>query len=450
MPAGKEETKVNHEHSIVDVIPGSPAYKAGLRRGDRLLRMNGRDVIDVLDFRFEEEETRLSLTFLRDGAESEVTIHKGECEELGLVFAESLMDDYRSCRNDCVFCFINQMPPGMRETLYFKDDDTRLSFLQGNYVTLTNVSDEELERICFYKLSPMNISVHTTNPELRCKMLHNRFAGEIIRKMRRLKEAGITMNGQIVLVPEYNDGAELERTIHDLTEFLPNLQSLSVVPVGLTKYRDHLPKIRTFTKEESREVIGIIAKWQKICLQYFDTRFVFASDEWFLTADLPLPSEDEYEGYPQIENGVGMVRSLTEEVEWELEDREGDDRVHEATIATGVLIAPTIEKLCRRVCEVYPNLHVTVVPIINHFFGETITVSGLLTGKDIIEQLSGREIRGKLILPENLLRSGEDVLLDDKTVADIENALQTRVRIVKSEGYDFVESLVEEGNEEQL
>ena len=450
MPAGKEETKVNHEHSIVDVIPGSPAYKAGLRRGDRLLRMNGRDVIDVLDFRFEEEETRLSLTFLRDGAESEVTIHKGECEELGLVFAESLMDDYRSCRNDCVFCFINQMPPGMRETLYFKDDDTRLSFLQGNYVTLTNVSDEELERICFYKLSPMNISVHTTNPELRCKMLHNRFAGEIIRKMRRLKEAGITMNGQIVLVPEYNDGAELERTIHDLTEFLPNLQSLSVVPVGLTKYRDHLPKIRTFTKDESREVIGIIAKWQKICLQYFDTRFVFASDEWFLTADLPLPSEDEYEGYPQIENGVGMVRSLTEEVEWELEDREGDDRVHEATIATGVLIAPTIEKLCRRVCEVYPNLHVTVVPIINHFFGETITVSGLLTGQDIIAQMKDREIRGKLILPENLLRSGEDVLLDDKTVSDIENALQTRVRIVKSEGYDFVESLVEEGNEEQL
>ena len=450
MPAGKEETKVNHEHSIVDVIPGSPAYKAGLRRGDRLLRMNGRDVIDVLDFRFEEEETRLSLTFLRDGAESEVTIHKGECEELGLVFAESLMDDYRSCRNDCVFCFINQMPPGMRETLYFKDDDTRLSFLQGNYVTLTNVSDEELERICFYKLSPMNISVHTTNPELRCKMLHNRFAGEIIRKMRRLKEAGITMNGQIVLVPEYNDGAELERTIHDLTEFLPNLQSLSVVPVGLTKYRDHLPKIRTFTKEESREVIGIIAKWQKICLRYFDTRFVFASDEWFLTADLPLPSEDEYEGYPQIENGVGMVRSLTEEVEWELEDREGDDRVHEATIATGVLIAPTIEKLCRRVCEVYPNLHVAVVPIINHFFGETITVSGLLTGQDIIAQMKDREIRGKLILPENLLRSGEDVLLDDKTVSDIENALQTRVRIVKSEGYDFVESLVEEGNEEQL
>ena len=211
-----------------------------------------------------------------------------------------------------------------------------------------------------------------------------------------------------------------------------------------------MPKLRTFTKEESREVIGIIAKWQKICLEYFDTRFVFASDEWFLTAGLPLPSEDEYEGYPQIENGVGMVRSLTEEVAWELEDREGDDHLHEATIATGVLIAPTIEKLCGEVCKVYPNLHVTVVPIINHFFGETITVSGLLTGKDIIEQLSGREIRGKLILPENLLRSGEDVLLDDKTVSDIENALQTRVRIVKSEGYDFVESLVEEGENDEI
>ena len=441
---------MNHEHTIVDVLDGSPAWKAGLRKGDRLVSLNGREIIDVLDFRFEEEETRLTIGFVRDGENHEVTVKKGEYDELGLVFAESLMDDYRSCRNDCVFCFISQMPPGMRETLYFKDDDTRLSFLQGNYVTLTNVSDEELERICFYKLSPMNISVHTTNPELRCRMLHNRFAGSIIEKMRRLKQADITMNGQIVLVPEYNDGEELERTIHDLTEFLPNLQSLSVVPVGLTKYRDDLPKIRTFDAEEAREVIGIIGKWQQICLQYFGTRFVYASDEWFLTAGMSLPSEEEYEGYPQIENGVGMIRSLTQEVEDELSYREGDDRVHEATIATGTLAAPVIKNLCEQVRKVYPNLTVEVYPIINHFFGETITVSGLLTGKDIIEQMKDREIRGNLILPENLLRSGEDVLLDDLAVSDIENALQTRVRIVKSEGYDFVESLVEEGNESEL
>ena len=441
---------MNHEHTIVDVLDGSPAWKAGLRKGDRLVSLNGREIIDVLDFRFEEEETRLTIGFVRDGENREVTVKKGEYDELGLVFAESLMDDYRSCRNDCVFCFISQMPPGMRETLYFKDDDTRLSFLQGNYVTLTNVSDEELERICFYKLSPMNISVHTTNPELRCRMLHNRFAGSIIEKMRRLKQADITMNGQIVLVPEYNDGEELERTIHDLTEFLPNLQSLSVVPVGLTKYRDNLPKIRTFDAEEAREVIGIIGKWQQICLQYFGTRFVYASDEWFLTAGMSLPSEEEYEGYPQIENGVGMIRSLTQEVEDELSYREGDDRVHEATIATGTLAAPVIKDLCEQVRKVYPNLTVEVYPIINHFFGETITVSGLLTGKDIIEQMKDRKIRGNLILPENLLRSGEDVLLDDLTVSDIENALQTRVRIVKSEGYDFVESLVEEGNESEL
>ncbi len=441
---------MNHEHAIVDVIKGSPAWNAGIRKGDRLVTLNGREIIDVLDFRFEEEETRLTIGFIRDGEEQEVTVRKGEYDELGLVFAESLMDDYRSCHNDCVFCFIRQLPPGMRETLYFKDDDTRLSFLQGNYVTLTNVSDEELERICFYKLSPMNVSVHTTNPELRCKMLHNRFAGTIVEKLRRLKKADITMNGQIVLVPGYNDGEELEKTIHDLTEFLPNLQSVSVVPVGITKYRDNLPKIRTFSEEESREVIGIIRKWQQICLQYFDTRFVYASDEWFLTAGEPMPSEDEYEGYPQIENGVGMVRSLTEEVEWELEDREGDDRVHEATIATGVLIAPTIRNLVERVKTIYPNLRCEVIPIINHFFGETITVSGLLTGQDIIEQMKGQEIRGRLILPENLLRSGEDVLLDDLTVADIENALQTRVRIVKSEGYDFVESLVEEGDNDEI
>ena len=436
---------MNHEHTIVDVIEGSPAWKAGLRKGDRLVTLNGRKIIDVLDFRFEEEETRLTVGFVREDGEHEVTVKKGEYEELGLVFAESLMDDYRSCRNDCVFCFIRQLPPGMRETLYFKDDDTRLSFLQGNYVTLTNVSDEELERICFYKLSPMNVSVHTTNPELRCKMLHNRFAGTIVEKLRRLKQADITMNGQIVLVPGYNDGEELERTIHDLTEFLPNLQSLSVVPVGLTKYRDNLPKIRTFTAEESRDVIGIIRKWQQICLQYFDTRFVYASDEWFLTAGLPIPSEEEYEGYPQIENGVGMIRSLTQEVEDEIDYRDGDDLPHEATIATGTLAAPIIKQLCDRVKTIYPNLNVEVYPIINRFFGETITVSGLLTGRDIIEQMSGREIRGKLILPENLLRSGEDVLLDDLTVTDIENALQTRVRIVQSTGLDFVDSLVEEG-----
>ncbi len=437
---------MNHEHTIVDVLPGSPAAKAGILKGDRLTAMNGRPVIDVLDFRYEEEETSLTLTFLRDGEERNVTIRKTEYEELGLVFAESLMDDYRSCRNDCIFCFISQMPPGMRETLYFKDDDTRLSFLQGNYVTLTNVSDEELERICFYKLSPMNVSVHTTNPELRCRMLHNRFAGTIVDKLRRLKTAGITMNGQIVLVKGHNDGAELERTIHDLTEFLPNMQSLSVVPVGLTKYRDHLPKIDPFEPEDAREVIEIIAKWQNICLEYFDTRFVYASDEWFLTAGLPLPSEEDYEGYPQIENGVGMIRSLTQEVEDELSYREGDTRPHEATIATGTLAAPVIEQLCARVKEVFPGLTYRVVPIINHFFGERITVSGLLTGKDIIEQMREIPIRGKLLLPENLLRSGETVLLDDMTVEDIENALQTQVRIVKSDGLDFVDSLVEEGD----
>ena len=343
---------MNHEHTIVDVVKGSPAWKAGLRKGDRLVSLNGREIIDVLDFRFEEEEKHLEIGYLRDGEEQTASVRKGEYEELGLVFAESLMDDYRSCRNDCVFCFISQMPPGMRETLYFKDDDTRLSFLQGNYVTLTNVSDEELERICFYKLSPMNISVHTTNPELRCRMLHNRFAGSIIDKLRRLKQADITMNGQIVLVPEYNDGEELERTIHDLTEFLPNMQSLSVVPVGLTKYRENLPKLRTFSAEEASNVIGIIRKWQQICLQYFDTRFVYASDEWFLTAGLPIPSEDEYEGYPQIENGVGMIRSLTQEVEEEIEYRDGDDLHHEATIATGTLAAPVIAQLCERTCRI--------------------------------------------------------------------------------------------------
>ncbi len=440
----KRNNEMNHEHCILEVVPGSPAERAGIHAGDRLLKMNGKPVIDVLDFRFEEEDTTVSLTIGTEDGDREVTIRKEEYDELGLVFAESLMDDYRTCRNDCIFCFISQMPPGMRDTLYFKDDDTRLSFLQGNYVTLTNVSDEELERICYYRLSPMNISIHTTNPELRCKMLHNRFAGTIIEKMRRLQSAGITMNGQIVLVKGYNDGEELERTIHDLTEFLPNLQSISVVPVGLTSYREGLPKLAPFDREDARKVLDIIHKWQLICMEHFQTRFVYASDEWYLTAELPIPAEEAYEGYPQIENGVGMVRSLREEVDYELECRNGDSRPHEATIATGTLAAPIIRDLCERVKRKYPGLSVTVYPIVNHFFGETITVSGLLTGQDIIGQLKDVPVKGRLLLPENLLRSGETVLLDDYTVKDLENALQTQVRIVKSIGLDFVDALVKE------
>lgn len=435
----------NHTHKILEIMPFSPCEAAGIVVGDVLVAMNGEPVQDILDYHFQEESEKLTLTVEHeDGSREDIVIEKDEDEELGLVFAESLMDDYQSCRNKCVFCFIDQMPPGMRKTLYFKDDDTRLSFLQGNYVTLTNLSDKEIDRICYYKLSPMNVSVHTTNPELRCQMLKNRFAGKVLDCMRRFKDAGITMNGQVVLVKGRNDGEELERTIHDLTEFLPNMQSLSVVPVGLTKYREGLPEIEPFNKEDARKVIEQIHKWQGICKQYFDTRFVYASDEWYILAEQDLPTEDDYEGYPQIENGVGMLRSLMSEVTDCLQYVHDDDRSRKLTIATGVLAAPFMEKLVKQVQEHFPNIECQVITIYNHFFGERITVSGLLTGGDIIEQLKGVELGERLLLPANLLRSGEDVLLDDLTVSDIENALQIKVSIVQSDGQAFIDSLLDE------
>ena len=434
----------NHEHKIVDVLPDGPCGDSGIVAGDVLLYVNHKTIIDILDYHFEELGEELTLTVRHeDGTVEDYLIEKDEDEEIGLVYAESLMDDYRHCRNKCIFCFIDQLPPGMRDTLYFKDDDTRLSFLQGNYVTMTNVSDEEIERICYYKLSPINVSVHTTNPELRRRMLCNRFAGEIMKKLDRLKEADITMNGQVVLVKGVNDGAELERTIHDLTAYLPNMQSLSVVPVGLTKYRDKLPKLLPFEKEDAKEVLSIIRKWQGICREFFGTNFVYASDEWYLVAEKELPSEDDYEGYPQIENGVGMIRSLVTEVREAVEWAAGDDRVRNITIATGKLAGPTISELCELVRTKFPNVRADVHVIRNDFFGERITVSGLLTGTDIISQLKDVPMGERLLLPQNLLRSGENVLLDDMTVTDIEEALHVKVRITKPTGRDFLDSLTE-------
>lgn len=314
------------EHIIKEVIQDSIAAELEIEAGDVLVSINGQPVVDVFDYRYLSEDEELVLLIRKaDGEEWELEIEKDADEDLGLVFEEGLMDAYRSCRNKCIFCFIDQMPPGMRDTLYFKDDDARLSFLQGNYITLTNLSEEDMERILFYKLSPINISVHTTNPELRCKMLNNRFAGEALDKIKRFYDAGLEMNGQIVLCKGYNDGEELERTIHDLTAYLPLMQSVSVVPIGMTKFREGLAQIEPFTKEDAGKVLEIIAKWQKIILEKYGTRMIHASDEWYLLAGLPLPSEEEYEGYPQLENGVGMVRSLSEEVDACLAEYKGDD-----------------------------------------------------------------------------------------------------------------------------
>ena len=354
------------------------------------------------------------------------------------------MDSYRSCTNKCIFCFIDQMPPDMRETLYFKDDDARLSFLQGNYITLTNLSDEDVERIIYYKLSPINISVHTTNKELRSKMLNNRFAGEALDKLQTLYDNNIIMNGQIVLCKGINDAKELEKTIEDLAEYIPLMRSLSVVPVGITKYREGLASLENFDAKDSKEVIDIINYWQEKCLKDKKTRFVYASDEWYLKAGLTLPGEEEYEGYLQIENGVGMTRSFIEEFKEELHSNKTNPTQKAISLVTGKLAGPIIKELIKQINEVYPNIHVNVYIIENEFFGTDITVTGLITGQDIIKQLEDKDLGEVLLLPSVILKHGEDVMLDDLSIADIEEALQTEVTIVNDDGKSFLKAIIDE------
>ena len=432
-------------HIIKEIEIGSIAEELELAPGDELISINGTVIKDVLDYHYLIKDEELAVLIRKpDGEEWELDIEKDYDEDLGIVFEEGLMDEYRSCRNKCIFCFIDQMPPGMRETLYFKDDDARLSFLQGNYITLTNMSDEEIDRILFYKLSPINISVHTTNEELRCRMLHNRFAGSALDKIRRLKEGGITMNGQIVLCKGWNDGEELEKTIHDLAAYLPEMQSVSVVPVGLTKFREGLAKLEGFNREEALVVLDTIHRWQNIFLTHYGTRFIYASDEWYITAGLPIPEADTYEGYPQIENGVGLIRSLQEEFAEYFNELAGDDRVREVSIATCDLAAPYINQLTQRLSTKYPNVKVAVYTILNNYFGNEITVAGLITGGDITEQLNGQPLGEALLIPDVMLRNGETVLLDDVTVEEMENSLQTKIRIVQSDGKSFIDSIITE------
>lgn len=431
------------EHVIRAVAPGSIAQELDIRPGDVLLSVNGQEPEDVFDYRYLlNEEEILVLIRKPDGEEWELEIEKEYEEDLGLEFENGLMDDYRSCRNRCIFCFIDQLPKGMRETLYFKDDDSRLSFLQGNYLTLTNMDDRDLDRIIYYKLSPINISFQATNPELRCRMLNNRFAGEIHEKVRRLKEAGICMNGQIVLCRGVNDGQELERSIRDLTEYLPELQSVSVVPVGLTRYRDGLYPLEPFTKEDACRVLDLIHRWQEKLYREYGTHFVHGGDEWYLLAEQPLPEADTYDGYLQLENGVGMVRLLEEEVTEALQGLAGDDRKRQATIATGELAAPFLKAHVERIREKYPNVQVHVIPVKNHFFGERITVAGLITGQDLIGQLRGNMLGERLLITEHMLKSGEPVFLDDVTVEDVEKALQITVSIVESGGNKLIEQII--------
>lgn len=436
------------KHIIDRIEEGSIAWEMDIRPGDELVAINGHKIEDVFDYHYLIHDEYLEVLVKKpDGEEWELEIEKDYDEDLGIVFENGLMDDYKSCSNKCIFCFIDQMPPGMRETLYFKDDDSRLSFLQGNYVTLTNMKDKDLQRIIDYKLAPINISVHTTNPKLREKMLHNRFAGEALKKIDRLYEAGIEMNGQIVLCKGYNDGAELDRTIGDLAKYLPYMESLSVVPVGLSKYREGLCPLEPFEKEDAREVIKIIEKWQDYCMEKHGVHFVQASDEWYLTAELPLPEEERYDGYIQLENGVGMIRLLITEFEEVLDNYVKDmagkkTKGHRATLVSGRLAAPFIRQLAKQFMDKFPQYDIQVVDIRNDFFGERITVSGLITGQDLIAQTKDLDLGKYIGIPCNMLRMGEEVFLDDVTVQDVEKTLQAPVLIVKSSGQDLLNAML--------
>lgn len=444
----------NHYHKISYVEPDSIAEEMEIEAGDYLVSINGQEIEDIFDYRYMLQDEELLVVIQKaNGEEWELEIEKYADEDLGIDFEQGLMDEYRSCRNKCVFCFIDQMPPGMRETLYFKDDDSRLSFLQGNYVTLTNMDQHDIDRIIHFHLEPINISVHTTNKDLRCKMLNNRFAGDALEKLNDLYEAGITMNGQIVLCKGLNDKEELRKTLNDLLKLAPVMQSVSVVPVGLTKYRENLYPLELLTKEDAIETIDIVEEIQKEAYSRFGIHFAHASDELYILANRDFPQEETYDGYVQLENGVGMLRLMLDEYNEEakrVKSMIDDGAINpeeislNATIVTGKLAYPYIVKCVGLFSEMFSKLKINVKAIRNDFFGEHITVAGLITGGDIIKQLKDEDIGEMLLVPECMLRSGEEVFLDDVTLTDLEKTLQVKTHIVKSSVQYFTEIFLKE------
>ncbi len=429
-------------NEIKSVMKGSIAEEIGLEPGDVILKINNQDVKDILDYRFLMSDEEILLTVLtKQGEEVEVEIEKEIYEDLGVEFESGLIDGAKSCANRCVFCFIDQLPKGMRKTLYFKDDDTRLSFFQGNYVTLTNVPEKEIDRFISMHVSPINVSVHTTNPTLRCEMLKNKNAGNIMERLKKLSDNGILLNAQIVLCPSLNDGAELERTLSDLLS-LGHIRSVSIVPIGKTKYREGLCDIPSLTKEKAIEVLDCIEAWQKKALQKTGSRLFFASDEFYLKAEKDIPSAEEYEQFPQIENGVGLIASMKEEFCAALDGDYTLEKERHVSIATGAAAFNFIKSIAKTAENRYNNLRVDVYEIVNNFFGEEITVAGLLCGCDIIEKLRGKSLGEELLLSKSMLRDQSDVLLDDVTIKDIEKELNVKIRAVENDGYEFLEALL--------
>ncbi|MBE6597000.1 MAG: DUF512 domain-containing protein [Ruminococcaceae bacterium] len=421
---------------ITEVSAHSRAKKAGIKEGDILLSINGKEINDVLDYRFYLTEKKIMISVLREGKTLEFKIKKKEYDDIGLDFETPLMDKKHSCENKCVFCFIDQLPKGLRAPLYFKDDDSRLSFLHGNYITLTNLRDKDIDRIIEMHISPVNVSVHTTNPELRVKMMHNKRAGEVLSYLDRLANAGITLSCQIVLCKGLNDGAELERTMSDLERLYPAMQSTSVVPAGLTKFRDGLYRLEPFTPEECRDIIAQVNRFGEECLERHGTRLFYPADEFYIKGGVELPDDEFYEEYSQIENGVGMLTELETEFLAELECLEGNEITSErvVSVATGYAAYDEICRICRRLEAKETKLKVNVYPIKNNFFGEQITVSGLLTYTDMSEQLRGKELGECLLIPASTLRAEGDLFLDEKSPEELSAALGVPVRAVENRG----------------
>ena len=418
----------------------SPAERAGITPGEQLLTINGHQIIDVLDYRFYGYDTDCCLE-LREpaGTVRTVSLRKPEGRDLGLNFDTVLMDDMRSCANHCIFCFVDQMPPGMRKTLYFKDDDARLSFLQGNYITLTNLTDREAQRIIDLRISPINVSVHTTDPQLHCTMLGNKNALRSLDYIRAFCKAGIVMNGQIVVCPGWNDGDQLRRTLRDLTEM--QFSSCSLVPVGITKYRQGLAKLRPVDAATAAEIIDIADEYGRENLERFGTRRFFCADELYLRAGRPLPQAEYYEGYRQLENGVGLMRSLEDDFLAGLATVDVPVRFSPFTIATGTAAAPVLRGLVQRAQADYPGLRGQVIAVENDFFGHTIDVAGLLTGQDISAQLRGRDLGDRVLIPIHMMRHGETVFLDDYTVERLSRELGVPVQVVDEDGFALVDAM---------
>jgi len=421
---------------ISSVTPGSPASGRRIYPGDELIGINGHKIHDVLDYTYYSYDSDLLIELVGgNGKLRFVRISKAEGQDPGLNFETYLMDRPMACANKCVFCFIDQLPPGMRETLYFKDDDARLSFLQGNYITLTNLSDREMERISSLKVSPINVSVHATDPGIRCRMLGNRTAGKLMDRMRMLSSHGVIMNCQIVCCPGFNDGEVLQRTMTDLTALYPSVPSVSVVPVGLTKYREGLEPLTPFDPESAAALLDQVEEYGNRCLDRCGSRIFFPADEFYIKAERELPPDDWYEGYPQLENGVGMLRLLITEFEETVGNISAEPVPF--TAATGVSAYPYIRTLLERARTLCPEADGIVLPVENRFFGSSIDVAGLLTGRDIAEQLKGKIHGTRLLIPRNALRHGDRVFLDDVTVEDLERELNVSIRIVEQDGADL-------------